>query len=489
MKYVLTLCIAALLVCCTIGASVSPSIVTTDEHQNQGISEFRTMQQTGKASSSAYTGRLRVYVVEPVSRWNNYAGQPYHFGFLGFAFNSDISIDPQDTYQNTMTWNGDVSEGNAMVIAAVFNSESHQGFAYPPSSNPFTAHYTDATAAAAPGQTGYNSVTWNFTHTVLVEEATATWCQYCPAMAETLYAIYETGAYPWYFVALVDDMNSQAASRLRSEYNIYGFPTAFFDGGYQVYVGGSTVQSNYRTRIINCGKRVVPDLNLSVSVTYMGAGSLQIQVNIKNNAPPNYPPATPSAPSGETNGTSGVEYTYTASTTDPNGDDVYYWFNWGDGSNSGWVGPYHSGQAGHASHAWSNAGIYEVTVQAKDTSGEQSSLSPLLSVKMGTAIVGVELTAGLAKSMIGGTVKNAGTVALTDIDWNITVKGGLFGFINILSNGTIDTLAINEQVSVKTDKSIFGLGKVSIKITAKTIAGDTSKTATGFVFGPFISIK
>ena len=40
-----------------------------------------------------YKGHLRVYVVEPVSRWDNYDGDPYHFGFLDFAFSDKLSIE------------------------------------------------------------------------------------------------------------------------------------------------------------------------------------------------------------------------------------------------------------------------------------------------------------------------------------------------------------------------------------------------------------
>lgn len=482
MNKIISICIVGILLCTTFGASMIPSTVATDEQQNQGKIEFGNIQPTGNVRSVPYTGRLRVYIVEPVSRWNNYAGQPYHFGFLGFALNEAISIDPQDTYHNSITWAGDISESNAMVIAAVFNSESHQGYAYPPSSNPFTAHYTDATAAATPGNTGYNTVTSEFTHTVLVEEATATWCQYCPAMANTLYAIYQSGDYPWYFVALVADMNTQAASRL-NEFNTYGYPTAFYDGGYQVNVGGSTSEPVYRTRIVNCGHRAVPDLNLSVSVSYIGSGDLQIEVNITNNDAPNYPPVTPQAPSGDTIGNNGIEYAYTASTTDLNGDNVWYWFDWDDGSNSGWVGPHTSGQTGSASHIWSNPGTYDVKVKAKDTYGDESTWSPSLLVNISAPLIEIGIKGESAK--INVTLKNAGAVELTNVNWSISVKGGLFGFIDVQSNGIIDSLAVNEEVSVKTNKGIFGLGKISILV----ITDQSTKTTTAFVFGPFISIK
>lgn len=482
MKKVLRAYIAVVFMCSIVGASVIPSIVATEKQQMQELVDFRNIQPTGKANNAPYTGRVRLYVVEPVSRWNNYAGQPYHFGFLGFAVNEIISIDPADTYHKSVTWNGDISESNAMVIAAVFNSEPHQGYAYPPSSNPFTAYYTDATAAATPGNTGYNTVTSEFTHTVLVEEATATWCQYCPAMANTLYAIYQSGDYPWYFVALVADMNTQAASRL-NEFNTYGYPTAFYDGGYQVNVGGSTSEPVYRTRIVNCGHRAVPDLNLSVSVSYIGSGDLQIVVDITNNAIPNYPPATPAAPSGATNGLTGIEYTYTASTTDPNDDDIWYWFDWDDGTNSGWIGPYNSGLPGNASHIWSDVGIYNVTVKAKDIFDVESTWSLSLPVNIESSGTEIEITNRLGK--ISSTIINTGTLDLADINWSIVVTGGILGRINIQSNGTIDLLEGGEEVSVQTNKIVFGLGKIDITVKADQY----TKTAAGSVFGPFISLK
>ena len=79
----------------------------------------------------------------------------------------------------------------------------------------------------------------------------------------------------------------------------------------------------------------------------------------------NSPPVKPSI-SGPTNGRIGVSYTYTAITSDPDGDKIYYMFDWGDGTTSGWLGPYNSGQSVSASHIWSNQGSYVIKVKAID---------------------------------------------------------------------------------------------------------------------------
>ena len=80
-------------------------------------------------------------------------------------------------------------------------------------------------------------------------------------------------------------------------------------------------------------------------------------------------PAKPATPEGEIEGKRGQEYTYTSSTTDPDGDSLYYLFDWGDGTYSEWVGSYASGEIAEASHIWTEEGSYEIKVIAKDDGG------------------------------------------------------------------------------------------------------------------------
>ncbi len=93
------------------------------------------------------------------------------------------------------------------------------------------------------------------------------------------------------------------------------------------------------------------------------------------------PPNTPSI-TGPTHGVRNAEYTYSTATTDPNGDQVYYWFDWGDGTNSGWLGPYTSGLTITATHSWSELGTYDVKVKAKDTNGATSDWSEPLAISI-----------------------------------------------------------------------------------------------------------
>ena len=247
------------------------------------------MDSVKKSSEAPYTGHLRIYIAEKESRWDDYDGNPYHFGFMDYAYNDVLSIDYLDTFTESITWTSDIDFNNFIAIAAVFNPISHQGFALPPDKKPFDAYYVDAAAGATPGNTSYNTVTEDFTHTVFAEEGTGTWCKACPTMAEMLHNIYESGDYPFYYVALINDKNEMADDRLVTDYNIFGYPTAFYDGGKEVHVGGTPDESVYREEIESCGGREVHDLNLSLSVEELSEGEYQIDISITNNEEINYP--------------------------------------------------------------------------------------------------------------------------------------------------------------------------------------------------------
>ena len=86
------------------------------------------------------------------------------------------------------------------------------------------------------------------------------------------------------------------------------------------------------------------------------------------NAPSkNAAPDKPSAPSGQSQGEAGVSYSYSGTIYDPNDDDVYIQFDWGDGDTSGWYGPYASGTKITQSHTWYEQGDYSIRVRGKDT--------------------------------------------------------------------------------------------------------------------------
>jgi hypothetical protein len=97
---------------------------------------------------------------------------------------------------------------------------------------------------------------------------------------------------------------------------------------------------------------------------------------------PNGVPCNPSAPSGSVAGKIKKSYIYRTSATDPDGDKLKYKFDWGDGKTS-LTSFVNSGKSASSSHAWSNAGTYQVKVMAIDSKGASSiSWSSSLAVKI-----------------------------------------------------------------------------------------------------------
>jgi hypothetical protein len=136
-----------------------------------------------------------------------------------------------------------------------------------PVGNPSVDGTTYYTITVIPG--GSNPGNETLIHTVFLEEATATWCTNCPNVANILHSIYETHHYNFYYVALINDTNPIAANRNWNEYHVYGFPTVFIDGGYNVILGGNNAESIYANAISAAQARpTVPKIRVTVTAQY-----------------------------------------------------------------------------------------------------------------------------------------------------------------------------------------------------------------------------
>lgn len=98
-----------------------------------------------------------------------------------------------------------------------------------------------------------------------------------------------------------------------------------------------------------------------------GSYSYLYALDVIENDRPNKPTVN-----GPASGRAGQSYDYTFVTTDPEESNVSYYIEWGDNSNSGWIGPYASGEEITQSHTWSNRGIYIIQAKAKDVYNAES---------------------------------------------------------------------------------------------------------------------
>jgi hypothetical protein len=90
---------------------------------------------------------------------------------------------------------------------------------------------------------------------------------------------------------------------------------------------------------------------------------------------------------------------------------------------------------------------------------------------------------------VSATIKNEGDIDAADVIWEIKVVGGIFGRINEVANGTIDSLAVGAEETVLTDDIILGWGAVAISVTASCEGSSVSVNKDGKHFIIFTKVN
>ena len=88
----------------------------------------------------------------------------------------------------------------------------------------------------------------------------------------------------------------------------------------------------------------------------------------------NQPPSAPTI-QGPSGGTVGRRYEYKLTVEDPDGDNVSYYIEWGDGTSDGWTDYQKSGVPISLDHAWNTPDYFEIRCKAKDVYGAEGNWS------------------------------------------------------------------------------------------------------------------
>ncbi|GAI15343.1 unnamed protein product, partial [marine sediment metagenome] len=92
---------------------------------------------------------------------------------------------------------------------------------------------------------------------------------------------------------------------------------------------------------------------------------------------PNNHPTAPTV-DGVTSGDKDTEYTYTAVSTDLDGDNISYIFDWNDGTENTKTEFFGNNTIVNATHTWTSAGVYMLKVSAKDENNALSGTVELM---------------------------------------------------------------------------------------------------------------
>jgi len=211
----------------------------------------------------------------------------------------------------------------------------------------------------------------------------------------------------------------------------------------------------------------------------------------------NQPPEIPTI-GGPKYGKIGGSYDYTFVSTDPEDEGISYYIDWGDGTNSGWIGPYASGSTESATHMWSNIGDFQIKAKAKDTNDIESGWSELKTVKITEeGPIGIKIKL-VSIGRVSAYITNNCNESLYNIHWNISAKRDkLIGEIDVSKNGTIDELpseGLGKRVRISTwslgdrlrDRIVRKFGLVDITATATFEGVTITETGKAFVIGRLV---
>lgn len=195
-----------------------------------------------------------------------------------------------------------------------------------------------------------------------------------------------------------------------------------------------------------------------------------------------FAPLTPEQPQGDTKINVSTEHIFSTSTTDPDEDQLWYKWDWGDGTYSPWVGPYYSDDITKLSHIWDKPGKYMIRVKARDSLGMESNWSNSLTLTVIASELHINQISG-GFGTVKAVVSNDGINSARNINWSITVNKP---FSSVCTQGTISLLKAKEQVVIKSD-FLFGIGPVDVTITLSQF--HVQEKTDGFLFGPFLQLR
>jgi outer membrane protein assembly factor BamB len=191
---------------------------------------------------------------------------------------------------------------------------------------------------------------------------------------DELYAINPDGSLKWSFDLGVDRSSVHSSPAISSNGIIYlGIKVGESSGGELLAVNHYGTEL-WRKNIANLWVESSPCIGADGTV-YIGSSNDMNRgfLHSFGESIPNNPPQTPSI-TGPNHGTQGTEYPYKFVSTDPEEDDIYYYIDWGDSTNSGWIGPCASGEE---ITQWADAGSYTIRAKVRDYFDQESAWATL----------------------------------------------------------------------------------------------------------------
>ena len=191
---------------------------------------------------------------------------------------------------------------------------------------------------------------------------------------DKLYAINPDGTIKWSFNLGKNQHIHQSSPAISNDGIIYvGTNIGETSGGDIIAINPDGTE-RWRQRIADAWVDSSPTIDQN-GIIYIGSSSDEssyLYAFGHGNIPPDKPTIN-----GPSNGRVGETYSYTFTAVDGNNDNLFYYIKWGDGSHTGWIGPYKSGETITLNHTWNHRGSFVIQAKAKDIYGLESDWSTL----------------------------------------------------------------------------------------------------------------
>lgn len=202
----------------------------------------------------------------------------------------------------------------------------------------------------------------------------------------------------------------------------------------------------------------------------------------------NHAPGSPII-KGPDKGETWEDLTFEIVAKDSDGDDVFYYIDWGDEHENNWIGPYPSGEVIEVKHVWEIAGEYIVKAKAKDIFESEGSWGNeiIVNIEFAPKKLGVYIKKGLGR-YVKVNIQNDEDSEFFDITWDISVEKRILPKQLIINKGIIGKLKVGSTKSIQVYPRGIGLITVTVKVNSPDIY-EIVKTQKGFILGRFIYLR
>lgn len=197
---------------------------------------------------------------------------------------------------------------------------------------------------------------------------------------------------------------------------------------------------------------------LFIEASFVHGISGNVGKNIYSNNPPDKPDFY-----GIIEVEKGKEGFYFAKAIDPDGDDIYYKFDWGNNLTSEWMGPFPSGGTFLMPFTWNESGTFYVKVKAKDSHNYESEWSDELDVVVRDSFKDVEFIGGFGITIV---FTNKWSKHIDGLSWSIDFIKSVYGMYNasglvlgLFNAGSCVNIPPHGQVTLHT-RFLFGIGPI-----------------------------